>query len=155
MRPFMSVGTRLVAFALVVVVVLAVSTTSVVRAGSAPGGSGDANENDITSWVAGTTVAEPNSKEPVALMATFGERDMLAALEAIQFALTRVGDGATFVWRRPASLLQGSVRPTSSFRDATGKICRHIVFSMTHNRHSAKIESIACRDRDRTWSLGG
>ncbi len=110
---------------------------------------------DENAWRAGTVIRDARSRRTVALDETFGEDDLVTALQAIQYALTRVGDGETFVWYRPNSRLKGIVRPTSSFRDDKGQICRHIVFSLTLAERTRTIEGIACRARDKRWSLDG
>ena len=81
--------------------------------------------------------------------------DQRAALEAIHFALREVADGSVFVWRRQTGALRGLVKPTSSFRDAEGAVCRHLIFSMSHAETTREIESIACRQNDGSWKLSG
>ena len=81
--------------------------------------------------------------------------DQRAALQAIHFALREVADGSIFVWRRPKGNLNGRVKPTSSFRDAKGSICRHLEFTITHGKRTKQIESIACRKIDGSWTLSG
>ena len=46
-------------------------------------------------------------------------------------ALTEVGDGGSYVWRRSHGRLSGIVQPTASFKDPGGRVCRHIVLTMT------------------------
>ena len=62
------------------------------------------------------------------------EKDEIAALERIQYALSEVGDGKTYVWRRWHGRLSGIVQPTASFKDTGGKVCRHLIVLMT-TRH--------------------
>ena len=81
--------------------------------------------------------------------------DEIAALERIQYALTEVGDGATYVWRRWHGRLSGIVQPTSSFRDAGGKVCRHMVVLLTTGQRTKKMEGIACRLPNGRWQLDG
>lgn len=81
--------------------------------------------------------------------------DEIAALEAIRVALTEVGDGATFVWHRNNGRLSGMVRPTSSFKDASGRVCRHIVLVLTSGLRTARAEGVACRSDDGRWQLEG
>jgi len=81
--------------------------------------------------------------------------DQRAALEAIHFTLREVADGSVFVWHRQKGILRGLVKPTSSFRDASGAVCRHIEFSMTFGNITRQIESIACRQNDGSWTLSG
>src|ERR671914_165391 len=65
------------------------------------------------------------------LKATLNGKDEVAALEALQLALTEAADGATVVWRRQHGRLSGLVRPTSSFKDESNRVCRHIVMTLT------------------------
>ena len=81
--------------------------------------------------------------------------DALAALEAIEIALTQAGDGATYIWRRNNGRLAGAFRPTSTFRDAEGRICRHLEMRMRLGTYQRPIEGIACRDKDGVWNLEG
>lgn len=83
------------------------------------------------------------------------ENDEIAALEAIRIALTEVGDGASYVWRRTHGRLSGIVQPTASFKDPAGRICRHIVLTMSIGTATAKAEGIACRLADGRWQLDG
>lgn len=81
--------------------------------------------------------------------------DEVAALDAIRIALTQVGDGNSFVWYRNNGRLSGVVQPTRSFRDGTGRICRHIVVVLTTGPRTGKIEGFACRLTDGGWQLEG
>lgn len=81
--------------------------------------------------------------------------DEIAALEAIQLALSEVGDGSTYVWHRTGGRLSGIVRPTTSFRGDAGRVCRHVVFLLTAGTYSKQAEGIACRGSDGIWSLDG
>ena len=81
--------------------------------------------------------------------------DELATLRALQLALNEVGDGSTYVWHRKNGRLSGIVKPTASFRDNKGLICRHIVVWLTSGSVTKKTETIACRQSDRVWTLEG
>ena len=81
--------------------------------------------------------------------------DATAALEAIEIALTQAGDGATYVWQRGNGRLTGSVRPTSTFRDADRRMCRHIEMQVQLGAHARRTEGIACRSADGVWELEG
>lgn len=83
------------------------------------------------------------------------ERDELAALESIQVALTRMDDGTAFVWKHANGRLSGIVRPTSSFRNASGAICRHVVVLLTTGFKTRTAEGVACRSANRRWVLEG
>ncbi len=89
------------------------------------------------------------------LKATLDETDAIAALEALQLALSEVGDGATYIWHRRHGRLSGAVKPTSSFKEADGQICRHIVVALTSGDYSRKAEGIACRSPAGVWTLAG
>lgn len=81
--------------------------------------------------------------------------DELAALDAVQIALTEAADGATYVWQRHHGRLNGAVRMTSTFRGSDGRLCRHLVMTLSSGGYSRKTEGIACRDGDHVWSLEG
>jgi hypothetical protein len=83
------------------------------------------------------------------------ENDEIAALEAIRVALAEVGDGSTYVWHRRHGNLSGLVKPTASFKDPAGRVCRHIVVIMVNGSHSGKAEGIACRLANGRWQLDG
>lgn len=84
-----------------------------------------------------------------------GPDDEVATLEAIQLALTEVGDGATYVWHGRDGRLSGVVQPTASFKSGEGKICRHIVVVLSASGYSRTSEGIACRDTVGLWQLNG
>lgn len=84
-----------------------------------------------------------------------GEKDEIAALESVQYALTEVGDGATYVWHRHEGHLSGFVQPTTSFKDGSGKVCRHVVVMLSSALRSRKAEGIACRLDGGVWQLEG
>lgn len=81
--------------------------------------------------------------------------DRAAALESIQFALSNVGDGGTYVWRRSSSQLSGVVQPTRSFRDTSGRMCRYLYLLVSFGEKTGKAEGIACRLSNGRWNLEG
>ena len=83
------------------------------------------------------------------------EDDEIAALEAIRIALSEVGDGSKFVWRRANGRISGVIVPTSSFKDADGRVCRHLMILLAAGRRTSKIEGIACRLGNGRWQLEG
>ena len=98
------------------------------------------------------------SQTEISLPATpyqLDEKDEIAALERIQYALSEVGDGKTYVWRRWHGKLSGLVQPTASFKDGSGKICRHLIVLMTNGPSSKRHEGIACRLPSGRWQLDG
>jgi len=97
----------------------------------------------------------PAATPPAELLHQLDANDEIAALERIQYALTEVGDGSTYVWRRWHGRLSGIVQPTSSFKDPEGKVCRHMVVMLTTGKHTKKQEGIACRLPSGRWQLDG
>jgi hypothetical protein len=81
--------------------------------------------------------------------------DELATLEAVHLALTEVGDGSSYVWHRRDGWLSGIVKPTASFKDARGRVCRHIELSLAAGEHKGRTEGVACRLEDGRWALEG
>jgi hypothetical protein len=83
------------------------------------------------------------------------ESDETATLHAIHIALQTVGDGGAYVWHRGHGLLDGMIRPTTSFKGANGQVCRHIIIRLNSGRYSREVEGIACQDASGRWSLSG
>ena len=81
--------------------------------------------------------------------------DEIAALESVQIALSEVGDGATYVWHRRNGRLSGVVQPTASFKGAAGRVCRHIVLTLSSADQTRRTEGVACRLADGRWQLEG
>ncbi|MFO7478902.1 MAG: RT0821/Lpp0805 family surface protein [Methyloceanibacter sp.] len=79
----------------------------------------------------------------------------MAALQALELALSELGDGVTLVWQRPERALTGRIRPVSAFRDDLGRICRHVVYSLALGAFQRQVEGVACRESDGSWSLTG
>lgn len=97
----------------------------------------------------------PTATPPVEPPHQLDANDEIAALERIQYALSEVGDGATYVWRRWHGRLSGIVQPTSSFKDTEGKVCRHMVVLLTTGKRTKRQEGIACRLPSGRWQLDG
>ena len=81
--------------------------------------------------------------------------DEAATLEAVHLALSELGDGTSYVWHRRGGRLSGVIKPTTSFKDREGRVCRHLVMTLTAGPHTARTEGIACRMADRSWRLEG
>jgi hypothetical protein len=82
------------------------------------------------------------------------DSDEIATLEAVHIALTEVGDGGAYVWRRRHGSLSGVVMPTGSFKDGR-RVCRHILVLLTRGERVGTAEGIACRLGDGRWQFEG
>jgi hypothetical protein len=102
-------------------------------------------------WARPKFAEMPAISQPVAL----DESDEIAALESVQFALSEVGDGASYIWHRNNGRLSGLVQPMTSFKDGQGQICRHVVVILTSGSNSKKAEGVACRAPSGQWKLEG
>jgi hypothetical protein len=102
-----------------------------------------------------TREASDPTPEFAELKAKLDGSDRQAAAQALQLALSELGDGVTLVWRRPEHALEGRIKPMSAFRDDHGRICRHIVYSLSLGGYAREIEGVACRELDGSWSLAG
>lgn len=91
----------------------------------------------------------------VELKAKLDQSDRVAALQALDLALSELGDGATLVWQRPERGLMGRIKPVSAFRDDQGRVCRHVVYSLALGTYQRQIEGVACRESNGSWSLSG
>jgi len=100
------------------------------------------------------TVAAPKGSL-AELNTSLSRSDREVALRALQMALTELGDGATLVWRRQASQLAGRIKPVSVFRDAQGRICRSVLYSLSRAGEESEIEGVACRSSDGRWAITG
>lgn len=103
------------------------------------------------------TVAEAALPRPVSNSpgANLGEADRVAALEAVQLALSEVGDGSTYVWYARTGHISGTIQPTRSFSDRVGKICRHLIVELSASGQIRKTEGLACRLSSGVWQLEG
>lgn len=86
------------------------------------------------------------------IKAKLTQSDYLAALQAMQHALSEVGDGKTYVWRSP-KLLRGKIQPTNVFRDVDSRLCRHVIYTLVIETYSKTIEGVACRSLTGRWDL--
>jgi surface antigen len=105
---------------------------------------------------AGQTAA--SQKQPQSfgeLKARLDKSDRLAAMQALEVALSELGDGMTLVWQRPARALSGRIKPVSAFRDDQGRVCRHVLYALELGAYRRQIEGVACRETDGSWSLSG
>ena len=89
------------------------------------------------------------------LKARLDQSHRAAAMQALELALSELGDGVTLVWRLPERELVGRIKPVSAFRDDQGRVCRHVVYSLALGTYQRQIEGVACRESDGSWSLSG
>lgn len=107
---------------------------------------------------ASVVIDTESAEQPVAfaeLRSRLDRSDRYLALNALQVALTELSDGATLVWRRPSRELTGIIKPVSAFRDDEGRVCRHLIYSLSLGTYVRQVEGIACRGADGNWSLAG
>jgi hypothetical protein len=76
-----------------------------------------------------------------------------AALESVQFALSEVADGSSYVWHRSHGRLSGVVQPVKSFKDTRGAVCRYAVVVLTGVETTKRTEIVACRLPTGVWEL--
>ena len=117
-----------------------------------------AEEPAYTGSVVIDTESAFGAKQPTAfaeLRARLDGTDRAVALNALQVALTELGDGATLIWKRPSRELTGVIKPVSAFRDDEGRVCRHLTYSLSLGTFVHEVEGTACREPSGTWSLAG
>ncbi len=99
-------------------------------------------------------VPEQNPSRRLAeLRSKLDSKDQMVALRALHLALSQVPDGGTFVWRKKNRSLKGMIKPSKAFRNASGQICRHVIYALVLGRYTRQIEGIACRQDDGRWQL--
>jgi hypothetical protein len=106
------------------------------------------------------SATKPNTNKPsprprYADATPLDTNDEAATLEAVHLALSELGDGASYVWHRRGGRLSGVINPTTSFKDREGRVCRHLVMTLSVGPHTARTEGVACRLADRSWRLEG
>src|SRR4029079_18277273 len=60
------------------------------------------------------------------LKARLDQSDRAATMQALELALSELGDGVTLVWRLPERELVGRIKPVSAFRDAPERGVRDV-----------------------------
>jgi surface antigen len=111
-----------------------------------------AEERGAQATTAATAPAASGLNE---LRTRLDQSDRQAAYQALQLALDELGDGVTLVWKRPARGLVGKIKPVSAFRDDKGRVCRHLLYSLSLGGYEKEIEGNACREADGSWALAG
>ena len=95
-------------------------------------------------------ISAPRRIEPRKLL---GLMDEIATLEAMQIALSDVGDGGTYVWHRDHGRLSGIFRPISSHFDLQGRVCRKLEMTLSSGAYAREAEAVACRDGFGLWGV--
>jgi len=80
-------------------------------------------------------------------------KDHAVAMRALHLALSQVPDGGSFVWQKKKHSLKGTIKPSKAFRNAQGRVCRHVIYALALGRYTRQIEGIACRGEDGRWQL--
>ena len=96
---------------------------------------------------------KPRKMSLTRLRAKLRPADEYATLNALLVALSRVGDGQTYIWGRPKRQLRAFITPISSYRNPNGIICREIIVSLSLGSYMKRIETAACRSKDRSWKI--
>ncbi len=91
----------------------------------------------------------PGARQPL------DESDEIATLIGIQRALGTAADGATYIWHRHNGRVSSVIQPTSTFRNGSGTLCRHIVLMLTAGHKTRKMEGTVCRQKDGRWQFDG
>ncbi len=102
-----------------------------------------------------TATCAVTSQRSVPSARHFSEEDEIAALEVVQVALSSVEDGVDFTQKWKDKRIQAVIRPTQSFKDNRGRVCRHVMIWLHSGTLAKAAEGIACRQRDGVWSLEG
>jgi surface antigen len=98
---------------------------------------------------------KPTKPKFADLKTPLDESDEIAALESVQFALSEVADGSSYVWHRSNGRLSGVVKPLTSFKDGSGSVCRHVLVVLNSTDLTKKTEVVACRLTGGVWQLDG
>jgi surface antigen len=138
-----------------IAVLLAIAAQSVLPGIAAAGETSATNSRPSCSSPLSSRTPKFTNLLPVLIPGPLDAGDEIAALRSVQFALMEVADGATYVWHRNNGRLSGLVKPISSFKDAKGAVCRHILVVFNSASDTSKTETIACRLADGVWELDG
>lgn len=106
---------------------------------------------DWTASVAGESDGDEDAADTLPIKLELDDR--VATLQAIQFTLDEVGDGATYLWHRKEGELHGYVKPLATFRDEQGRVCRQLRLALTVGNFTREVDGAACRDEDKRWLL--
>ena len=76
------------------------------------------------------------------------------ANKAINQALKKVADGTAYQWQHKRSNLAGNIKPTTTYLNTKGQLCRHIQFSLyAAGNIKKKSEALVCRNNNGQWII--
>lgn len=113
-----------------------------------------ASEAPVTRALRHSTPDLKDMARPPTRPAPFGSADAIATLEAFDYALSEVADGATYVWHRAHGRLSGFMTPLNTFRASGGEVCRTMRIEIIADTATRRQTGSACRIADGTWRLG-
>lgn len=140
---------------LAIFVVTAAAFTGAVPAAAADAQTSSANTECKNAQTGGQALRPKFAGLSAPAVTVFDVSDQRAALESVQYALSEIGDGASYVWHRGHGKLSGVVQPTQSFKDGKGNICRHFIVMLASGSYTKRTETVACRTADGIWQLDG
>lgn len=79
------------------------------------------------------------------------EVDRIKAAETQTQALEQNRSGVASAWVNPDNGHRGSIKPTDSFKTASGENCRNYEHTVTIDGRSEVVTGSACRQPDGTW----
>ena len=82
-----------------------------------------------------------------------GSDDIARARRAAQNAFETTPSGQTSIWRNPANGHWGTVTPSRTFQDATGRYCRDYKQTVTVDGQEHQGNGTACREPDGAWRI--
>ena len=77
----------------------------------------------------------------------------LSDVRAAQNALETTPAGQTSIWRNPVNGHWGTVTPSRTFQDASGRYCRDYRQTVTVDGQEHQGNGTACRETDGAWRI--
>ena len=79
--------------------------------------------------------------------------DMARAQRTALAALETTPSGETSIWRNPKNGHWGTLTPTRTYQDASGRYCREFRQTVTLDGQEHQGNGSACRERDGAWRI--
>ena len=73
--------------------------------------------------------------------------------ESSNYALEQSPSGKTVPWQNPDSGHAGSITPTKTYQDGSGKYCREYTQTVKIGNKEEKAYGTACRQEDGHWQI--